>query len=56
MKILQLGAKVGKGGGRGKGNAGDSALGTAFDNLFKEEFPGSQITFMNCRKFLQKMI
>jgi polysaccharide pyruvyl transferase WcaK-like protein len=50
MKILQLGAKVGKGDGRGKGNAGDSALGTAFDNLFKEEFPGSQITFMNCRK------
>ena len=54
MKILQLGAKVGVGTGIGKGNAGDTAIGTAFDNLFEKEFPGSQITFMNCRKKFSK--
>ncbi len=54
MKILQLGAKVGVGTGIGKGNAGDTAIGTAFDNLFKKEFPDSQITFMNCRKKFSK--
>ena len=54
MKILQLGAKVGVGTGIGKGNAGDTAIGTAFDNLFEKEFSGSQITFMNCRKKFSK--
>ena len=54
MKILQLGAKVGVGTGIGKGNAGDTAIGMAFDNLFKKEFPDSQITFMNCRKKFSK--
>jgi len=36
--------------GLGKGNAGDTAIGTAFKYLFKLEFPGDKIHFMNCRK------
>jgi len=50
MKIIQLAAKIGPGKGMGKGNAGDTAIGTAFEYLFKKEFPSSTITFMNCRK------
>ena len=46
MKILQLGAKVGVGTGIGKGNAGDTAIGTAFDNLFKKEFQLVNVYFL----------
>jgi len=65
MNILQLGApsavlpstatvQVGEGNDIRKGQAGDVAMGAAFNNLFKKEFPGSQITFMNCRKKFSK--
>ena len=54
MKILQIGAKVGTGEGIGKGNAGDTAIGSAFKNLFQSEFLDSEITFMNCRKIFSK--
>ena len=37
MKILQIGAKVGTGEGIGKGNAGDTAIGSAFKNLFQSD-------------------
>ena len=50
MKIVQIGAKVGEGKGIGLGNAGDSAIGYAFNYLFEKEFPNSEITFINCRK------
>jgi len=54
MKILQIGAKIGIGEGIGKGNAGDTAIGSAFKNLFHSEFPEAKITFMNCRKIFSK--
>lgn len=54
MKIVQIGAKVGNEEGIGLGNAGDSAIGFAFNYLFKNEFPNSKITFMNCRKKFSK--
>ena len=54
MKILQIGAKIGRGEGIGKGNAGDTAIGSAFKNLFHSEFPEAKITFMNCRKIFSK--
>ena len=54
MKILQIGAKVGTGEGIGKGNEGDTAIGSAFKNLFQSEFLDSEITFMNCRKIFSK--
>ncbi len=50
MKIIQLSAKIGPGNGMGKGNAGDTAIGVAFENLFQKEFPSYEIEFMNCRK------
>lgn len=50
MKIIQLGAKIGPGKKAGKGNAGDTAIGSAFEYLFAKEFPSSKIEFMNCRK------
>ena len=54
MKIVQIGAKVGSGKGIGHGNAGDTAIGSAFNYLFEEEFPNHEITFMNCRKEFTK--
>jgi len=50
MNIIQVGAKVGKEPGIGKGNAGDTAIGTAFEYLFSKEFPNNKTTFMNSRK------
>lgn len=50
MKIIQIGAKVGLGEGIGRGNAGDTAIGAAFNHLFEKEFPASNVSFMNCRK------
>ena len=44
MNIVQIGAKVGEGDGIGKGNAGDTAIGTAFNNLFKKEFPDTPLS------------
>ena len=35
--------------GAGKGNAGDTAIGTAFEYLFEQEFPKDKTYFMNCR-------
>lgn len=41
----------------GRGNAGDTAIGTSFRYLFRNEFPDSKVSFMNCRKiFTQKDI
>ena len=54
MKIFQIGAKVGEGNGVGRGNAGDTAIGSAFEYLFQQNFPKSNITFMNCRKIYSK--
>ena len=50
MKIIQLGAKIGPGKNAGKGNAGDTAIGSAFEYIFEKEFSSSTIDFMNCRK------
>lgn len=50
MKIIQIGAKVGEGEGIGYGNAGDTAIGSAFNYLFEKEFQGSEVIFINSRK------
>ena len=39
LKIIQIGAKVGPGAGIGKGNPGDTAIGSAFDYVFEKYFP-----------------
>lgn len=54
MKIIQVGAKVGFGECIGRGNAGDTAIGMAFNYLFEKEFPRSKVTFMNCRKIFSQ--
>jgi len=57
MKIVQIGVKVGKGKGVGFGNAGDTAIGSAFDFLFEREFQTNSVDFINCRKvFTEKDI
>ena len=50
MKIIELGCNVTGLGGVNRGNAGDTAIGSAFEYLFKQEFPKAEIEFMNCRK------
>lgn len=40
--------------GRAKGNAGDVAIWESFQYLFKEEFPGNKVSFMDCRKIFTK--
>ena len=50
LKIIQIGAKVGPGAGIGKGNPGDTAIGSAFDYVFEKYFPKSTVHFMNCRQ------
>jgi hypothetical protein len=41
----------------GRGNAGDTAIGSSFRYLFRNEFPDCKVSFMNCRKiFTQKDI
>ena len=43
--------------GVGRGNAGDTAIGSSFKYLFRNEFPDCKVSFMNCRKiFTQKDI
>lgn len=54
MKIIQLGAKIGSESGLGLGNAGDTAVSAACTNVYKKEFPGVEITYMNCRKIFQQ--
>ena len=54
MKIIQLGAKIGLEGGLGLGNAGDTAVSAACTNVYKKEFPNSEITYMNCRKIFDQ--
>jgi len=50
MNIIELGGKVVDGVRIGRGNAGDTAVGSAFAHLFRKEFPDSKITFMQSRK------
>jgi len=54
MHIIELAAKVTQESGVHRGNAGDTALGSAFEYLFEKEFPDSKITFMQCRKIFTK--
>jgi polysaccharide pyruvyl transferase WcaK-like protein len=54
LKIIQLGAKIGLEGGLGLGNAGDTAVSAACTNVYKKEFPNSEITYMNCRKIFDQ--
>jgi polysaccharide pyruvyl transferase WcaK-like protein len=50
LKIIQIGAKVGDGNRVGKGNSGDTAIGSAFEYIFKKKFPKNIVHFINCRK------
>jgi polysaccharide pyruvyl transferase WcaK-like protein len=50
MNIIELGGKVVDGVRVGRGNAGDTAVGSAFAYLFRREFPDSKIKFMQSRK------
>lgn len=50
LHIIELAGKVVQENGVFRGNAGDTALSSAFQYLFKEEFPKNKITFMQCRK------
>jgi len=54
MEIIEIGGNVRDGIRVGRGNAGDTALGSAFRHLFEGEFPGSKIKFMECRKIFTK--
>lgn len=54
MNIIKIGVKVGPQKGVGLGNAGDTAIGTAFNFLFKKEFGTNHVDFMNCRKIYTK--
>ena len=54
MKIIELGVNVTGLGGVNRGNAGDTAIGSAFEYLFEQEFPNAKIEFMNCRKIFTK--
>lgn len=40
--------------GRSFGNAGDTAVRDSFRYMFKKEFPGSKVQFMDCRKIFNK--
>jgi polysaccharide pyruvyl transferase WcaK-like protein len=50
LHIIELAGKVVQENGVFRGNAGDTALSSAFQYLFKKEFPKNKITFMQCRK------
>lgn len=54
MKIIELGGKVVDGVRVGRGNAGDTAVGAAFSYLFQNEFPDSEVRFMQSRKIFTK--
>jgi polysaccharide pyruvyl transferase WcaK-like protein len=54
MNIVQIGVKVGPQKGVGLGNAGDSAIGGAFNFLFEKEFEPNNVDFINCRKIYTK--
>lgn len=57
MKVIQLGAKIGSEFGMGRGNAGDTAVGAACTNVYQNEFPDCEITYLNCRQiFKQKHV
>ena len=50
LHIIELAGKVVKENGVFFGNAGDTAIRSAFEYLFEKEFPKNRITFMQCRK------
>lgn len=54
MKIIQLGAIIGPEFGMGRGNAGDTAVGAACTNVYQNEFPDCEISYLNCRQIFEQ--